>query len=503
MRPLPIVWSLLSITLIAGVSAGVPAASAAPTAKTAKPRATVTSARKTPAPVVADTNLTRLAGDWTGRLVAGSSTLPLVVHLRLRDQGLTGTVDSPNQGATGVAIDTVMVNGAELRFELRALRATYQGTVAPDATGIRGTWRQGSQVVTLDLERQAVLEQHRPQTPVEPRPYDAEEVVVENPAAGVKLAGTFTRPRGGGPFPAVLLIGGSGAQNRDEEIFEHRPFLVLADHLTRHGIAALRLDDRGVGGSTGSLALVTLDDFAADAAAAVRFLAARPDVDHARIGLVGHSEGGLVAPLVAAVDTSVAFVVLLAAPGIPGDSLLMLQGAAIMGVMNQPADMIGWNRRLQRVMFDQVKTASDSASLHQRLSRVISVALPLLPESRQGQVNAQNLAGQVNMMTTRWFRSFVSCDPAPTLRKLRCPVLALTGEKDLQVLPEENLAGIEQALAEGGNREHRTVELPGLNHLFQTAMTGSPGEYGVIEETFAPAALDTITTWIEARAGKR
>jgi len=504
MRPLPVVVSLLSLALIAGVFAGAPAASAAPTAKTAKPGATATSARKTPASVsVADTNLTRLAGDWTGRLVAGSTTLPLVVHLRPRGQGLVATLDSPSQGVTGVAIDTVMVNGAELRFELRSLGAAYQGTVAPDATGIRGTWRQGSQVVTLDLERQAVLEQHRPQTPVEPRPYDAEEVVVENPAAGVKLAGTFTRPRGGGPFPAVLLIGGSGAQNRDEEIFEHRPFLVLADHLTRHDIAVLRLDDRGVGGSTGSLALATLDDFAADAAAATRFLAARPDVDHARIGLVGHSEGGLVAALVAAADPGVAFVVLLAAPGIPGDSLLMLQGAAIMGLLGEPAEMIGWNRRLQRVMFDQVKTAPDSASLHQRLSRVITVALPLLPESRQGQVNAQNLAGQVDMMTTRWFRSFVSCDPAPTLRKLRCPVLALTGEKDLQVLPEENLAGIEQALVDGGNREHRTVELPGLNHLFQTSKNGSPAEYGQIEETFAPAALDTITTWIEARTGKR
>jgi hypothetical protein len=226
-------------------------------------------------------------------------------------------------------------------------------------------------------------------------------------------------------------------------------------------------------------------------------------VDHARIGLVGHSEGGLVAPLVAAADPDVAFVVLLAAPGVPGDSLLMLQGAAIMGVMGEPADMIGWNRRLQRVMFEQVKTAPDSASLHRQLSRVITVALPLLPESRQGQVSAQNLAGQVDMMTTRWFRSFVSCDPAPTLRKLRCPVLALTGEKDLQVLPEENLAGIEQALVAVGNREHRTVELPGLNHLFQTAKTGSPAEYGEIEETFAPAALDTITTWIEARAGRR
>jgi uncharacterized protein len=512
MRPLTLVSSLLSLALLAGASAGV---SAAPTAQTASPRTpapkriaraakagiTATKARKTPAP--ADTNLTRLVGDWTGRLVVGASALPVVVHLRPRGPGLTGTVDSPNQGMTGLAIDTVLVHGAEFRFELWSIHAAYQGTVFPGAAGIRGAWSQGQQVVMLNFTRQAALEQRRPQTPVPPWPYDAEEVVVENPAAGVKLAGTFTKPRGGGPFPAVLLMGGSGTHNRDEEVFEHRPFLVLADHLARHGIAALRLDDRGMGGSTGSLALATLDDLAADAAAAVRFLAARPDVEHARIGLVGHSEGGLVAALVAAADPGIAFVVLLAAPGVPGDSLLMLQGAAVMDAMNEPADMIAWNRRLQRVMFEQVKTAPDSASLRQQLAKVITVALPLLPESRKGQVDAKNLAGQMDLMTTRWFRSFVSCDPASTLRRLRCPVLALTGEKDLQVLPKENLAGIEQALTAGGNREHRAVELPGLNHLFQTAKTGSLAEYGTIEETFAPAALDTITTWIEARVGTR
>lgn len=501
MRHLPIVVSLLSLALIAGASAAVPASPAAPTAK---PRAAAPSAPKTPAAVVvADTNLTRLAGDWTGRLAAGATTLPLVIHLRPQGKGLVATLDSPSQGVTGLAIDTVMVNGAELSFELRSIGASYLGTLAPDATSIRGNWSQGPQVVMFDLQRQVAVEQRRPQTPAEPWPYDAEEVVVENPAAGVKLAGTFTKPRGSDPFPAVLLIGGAGAQNRDEEIDEHRPFLVLADQLTRHGIAVLRLDDRGVGGSTGSLALATLDDFAADAAAAVRFLAARPEVDHARIGLIGRSEGGLVAPLVAAADPGVAFVVLLAAPGIPVDSLLMLQGAAVMGVMGEPADMIGWNRRLQRVMFDQVKTAPDSATLRRQLSRIITVAVPMLPELRQGKVNLQNLTGQVDVMTTRWFRSFVSCDPVPTLRKLRCPVLALAGGKDLQVLPEENLAGIEQALAAGGNREHRVVELPGLNHRFQTAKTGSPAEYGAIEETFAPAALDTITTWIEARVGRR
>ena len=509
MRSLMLAASLLSLALAAVASAATPAAmshapAAARSVRTARPGSA--DARSADAPAQAappDTNLAKLAGDWTGRLAVGPSALHVVVHLARRGAGLAGTLDSPDQGATGLAIDTVTVDGREVRFELRAIHAVYQGVVAGDVSGIRGSWSQGPRTLALDFERLAPLEQRRPQEPARPYPYDEQEVVVESPAAGVRLAGTFTRPRSGGPFPAVLLIGGSGAQNRDEEVFGHRPFRVLADRLTRHGIAVLRLDDRGVGGSTGSLALATLDDFAADAAAAVRFLAARPDVDRARIGLVGHSEGGLVAPLAAAAGPGVGFVVLLAAPGVPGDSLLMLQGAAILQVMGEPAEMIAWNRRLQRVMFEQVRTAPDSASLHRRLDQVIAVALPSLPEADRGKVDAANLSGQVGLMTTRWFRSFVTCDPAPALRRLRCPVLALIGGKDLQVPPRENLAAIGRALAAGGNPDWRALELPGLNHLFQTAPSGSPAEYGTIEETFAPAALDTITTWIEARTGKR
>jgi hypothetical protein len=491
MRRSQFVSSLLFLVLLAGAPAG---AFAAP-ARTAAKRRAVAAPPATPA----DTAGTRLLGDWHGALDAGGARLRLVVHLTRRaGGGLAGTLDSPDQGVKGLVIDTVTVNGRELDFELRSIRAAYHGTVAPDGASVRGTWSQG-RAVMLELTRGAVTAVRRAQDPVKPCPYDEEEVVVENPAAGVRLAGTFTKPRGSGPFPAALLIGGSGPQNRDEEVFEHRPFLVLADHLTRHGIAVLRLDDRGVGGSTGSLALATLDNFVDDAEAAVRFLAARPDVDRARIGLIGHSEGGLVAPRVGTEMPEIAFVVLLAGPGIPGDSLLYLQGAAIMELMGEPAEMIAWNRRLQRVMFGQVKVAPDSVSLRERLSKVITVALPLLPESRRGQVNLENLEGQVQMMTTRWFRSFVAYDPAPALRRLACPVLAVAGGQDMQVLPKENLSAIGRALSVGGNRDFRTIELPGLNHLFQGGGTGSPAEYGVLPETFAPAALDTITAWLEAR----
>lgn len=480
MRRWPLVPSATALVLLAAALAA-PAQGAAPPAASA------------------DAAVTRLIGDWNGALPVGGARLRLVVHLTRRaGGGLAGTMDSPDQGARGLPIDTVIVRGDTLRLELRALRAGYGGVVAANGQAIRGAWTQGG-ALPLDLVRGTVSETRRAQDPVKPYPYVEEEVVVENPAAGVRLAGSFTKPRGSGPFPAALLISGSGAQNRDEEVFEHRPFLVLADHLTRHGIAVLRLDDRGMGGSTGSLALADLDDLVGDAGAAVRFLEARPDVDRARIGLIGHSEGGLVAPRVATETPGIAFVLLLAGPGIPGDSLLYLQGATLMRVMGQPAELIAWNRRLQERLFEQVKAAPDSASLRQRLSGVITDALPLLPEAFVGQVTARSLEGQVGMMSTRWFRSFVSYDPAPALRRLACPTLALTGGKDLQVPPRENLPAIGRALAAGGNRDFRTIELPGLNHLFQSAESGLPAEYPALQETFAPAALDTITTWLEAR----
>jgi hypothetical protein len=322
--------------------------------------------------------------------------------------------------------------------------------------------------------------------------------VVVNDTAGVRLAGTLTKPRGRGPFPAVLLATGSGPQDRDEALLGHRPFLVLADRLTRAGLAVLRCDDRGVGGSTGSFAGATTLDFAADARAGLAYLRSRRDVDRTRIGLIGHSEGGIVAPLVAA-DGGVAFVVLLAAPGVPGDSLLALQGAAVLRAMGESDSVVAWNGRLQRRLFAVLKAPGESSGLRQRLLEVIDRAVDELPADQRGVVNRSNMTAQAEMMSSPWFRWFVAYDPAPALARLACPVLALNGALDMQVPAKENLAAITRALAAAGNRDARTLELPGLNHLLQTSPTGSPAEYGTIEETIAPAALDTIATWIEAR----
>jgi hypothetical protein len=458
-----------------------------------------------PAPAAgsSDASAGRVLGDWHGSLLVGGTPLRLAVHFVRRADGiLMGTLDNPDQGAMGLAMDSVAVAGDTLRFTMSTIHGSYVGALAAD-TLVSGTWTQGSAALPLDWIRGALPVRSRAQDPTKPYPYDEGEVVVENRAAGARLAGTLTRPRGTGPFPAALLITGSGPQNRDEELLGHRPFLVLADHLTRHGVAVLRLDDRGVGKSTGNFGTATTPDFASDARAAVDYLAARPDVDRTRIGLIGHSEGAVVAPMVAAGAKDIAFVVLLAGPGVPGDSLLYLQGAAVMRAMGEREDMILWNRRLQELMFAEVKTAPDSAALRQRLIKVIVAATQQLDPSRRGQVNDQVLGGQVAMMTSPWFRFFVGYDPGPALRRLTCPVLAITGSLDLQVTPKENLSAITDALTAGGNRDHDVRELPLLNHLFQTSTTGSPAEYGTIEETFAPAALDTISTWIGTRvAGK-
>jgi hypothetical protein len=447
--------------------------------------------------------LRRLIGDWNGALGVGGQKIRIVFHFTLRADGkLAATMDSPDQGAMGLVMDEVVLRGDSLRLTLASVHGSYRGLLAADGLGIKGTWFQGGVSMPLDFGRGEPPELRRPQDPLKPYPYDVEEVVIDNPAADVKLAGTLTTPRGSGPFPAAVLISGSGPQNRDEELLGHRPFLVLADRLTRAGLAVLRCDDRGTALSTGSFATATTADFAADVRAEVEWLKTRARVDSARIGLVGHSEGGLVAPLLAADRKDIAFLVLAAGPGVPGDSLLMIQSKALLQSSHQQDSLTAWNSDLQRKLFALVKAEKDSISLRQDLRAMIAGAVQDLPASQSGLVNPRFAEQQAQMLSSPWFRWFVDYDPRPALQRVTCPVLALTGGCDLQVPAEVNLPAIAAALRAGGNRDFATVEMPGLNHLFQTSATGLPAEYGVIEETIAPAALDTITNWIVARVGK-
>jgi pimeloyl-ACP methyl ester carboxylesterase len=336
---------------------------------------------------------------------------------------------------------------------------------------------------------------NRPQEPKKPYPYDEEEVGYENKRDGVKLAGTLTLPRGKGPFPATLLITGSGPQDRNESLLGHKPFLVLADYLTRQGIVVLRVDDRGVGGSTGSVPDSTTENFAADVTAGIEFLKTRKEIDPKQIGLIGHSEGGLIAPMVAAQNGDVAFIVLMAGTGLTGEEILYLQGALILKAGGASAEQLAKQRATQEGMFKILKEEKDPATAEKRLHEELSRNLTEEAKKKSEQA----IAAQIKRANTPWFRYFLTLDPRPALRKVKCPVLALNGENDLQVPATENLREIEAALKAGGNKDVTIVSLPKLNHLFQTSETGSMSEYAKIEETIAPVALKTIGDWILKR----
>jgi uncharacterized protein len=449
-----------------------------------------------------------IAGLWQGTLKAGSVTLRVVFKIEKKPDGsLTGTLDSIDQGAKDIPLSEVRLQGSDVRFQVSSISGVYEGKLAPDGAAMTGEWKQGGVTLPLKLERVEKLpEIRRPQEPQKPYPYLEEEVAYENRAGGSRLAGTLTMPRDGGPFPAVLLITGSGAQDRNETVMGHRPFLVLADTLTRRGIAVLRVDDRGVGGSTGDMARATTQAFAGDALAGVAYLKTRKEIDPRKIGLVGHSEGGLIAPICAARSKEIAFIVLMAGPGLPGEQILYRQSALILKASGAPSSLIAKNRAAQERMFAVLKRKKNDAAAEKTL-RAIYARLPL-PSGDPTKATAPGKATEtlpaereaaLKMMLTPWFRFFLTYDPRPALRKVTCPVLAVNGEKDLQVAAKENLRAIREALRAGRNRDYTVRELPNLNHLLQTSQTGSPDEYARIEETIAPAALQVIGDWIVAR----
>src|SRR5271157_2136579 len=427
-------------------------------------------------------------GAWMGTLDAGAMKLRIVFHITNTEDGLTATMDSPDQNAKGLPVTTVTRDGASLKLEMKQIAGGFDAKIAKDLTTIEGTWTQGGSSLPLVLKRvkdAAELERRRPQNPVKPYPYRDEEVSYANPVASITLAATLTIPPGKGPFPAVLLIAGSGPHDRDEALMGHRPFLVLADHLTRHGIAVLRADDRGVGKSGGNFATGTTADFATDAEAGVAYLKERREVDPHKIGLIGHSEGGIIAPMVAARNPNVAFIVMMAGPGIPGDQILVAQSRLISEAAGQNPVEAEKDANQEREVLALVKNEKDSAALESDLRKRLA-----------GKGTDAQLDAQIKALTSPWFRYFLAYDPAGALKKVQCPVLALNGEKDLQVPPTLNLPVIRQALEEGGNKHFETDELPGLNHLFQTARTGAPSEYAEIEETISPVALEKIGGWI-------
>jgi hypothetical protein len=429
-------------------------------------------------------------GAWMGSLDTGAIKLRVVFRIVNTEDGLTATLDSPDQGVKGIAASSVKREGSSLKIEAASVGGAFAGKIAADFSSIEGTWTQGGGTAPLALKRvkdEAELQPKRPQNPVKPYPYREEEVGYDSSAAKLRLAGTLTIPEGKGPLPAVLLISGSGPHDRDETLMGHKPFLVLSDYLTRHGIAVLRVDNRGVGKSTGTFANATTADLSNDAEAGFAYLKTRAEIDPHRIGLIGHSEGGIIAPMIAARNREVAFVVMMAGTGVPGDQVLAAQVEAIAVAGGKSPEKAAQAAAAEREFLKLVEAGADQATLEKMMRAKMADDVP------EGQVEMQ-----AREITSPWFRYFLTYDPATALRKVTCPLLAINGSKDTQVLPAQNLPAIRKALQEGGNQRFEVDELPGLNHLFQTAKTGSPAEYAQIEETMSRVALEKIASWIAA-----
>ena len=435
----------------------------------------------------------KLNGNWSGKLDLPGTKLEIIFKISADEDGnLSSKMEVPMQGAKDLPVSETTVNGDSLKLTVAMIMGKFSGKIISDSI-IEGNWKQSGATLPLILKKtKIVTEIKRPQTPKAPFPYLSEEVEYINPKSGLKLAGTLTVPDNAAKFPAVILITGSGAQDRDETIFEHKPFLVIADYLTRNGIAVLRVDDRGVGGSEKNSKEATSEDFAVDVLAGIEFLKTRKEIDTGKIGLIGHSEGGLIAPMVANSSTDVAFIVLLAGTGINGEQIIYKQVELLNRAAGLTDEQVNEKLKLQKAIFEILLNNKDTVNRLERLQQVYSNG------TYQTMSDDQKKAIDIVLkaLNSKWYCFFLTYDPYPALTKLKCSVLALNGSKDLQVPAVENLAAIEKALKEGGNKNFKTMELENLNHLFQTCETGEVSEYAQIEETISPSVLEIIKDWI-------
>ncbi len=438
-------------------------------------------------------------GHFEGAITVMGRDLAIMVDFRTAEGSLAATIEIPMQGARDVPLTNVRFDAPKIHFELPAGPgiAAFDGEVKGDE--IAGTFVQGGAEGTFRLKRGTAAKVEPPKEA--PPPYREDEVKFKN-GDEATLAGTLTLPPSGGPFAAVILISGSGPQNRDEEIFGFKPFKILADHLTRNGIAVLRYDDRGVGASTGSPAQATTEDFAGDAAAAVAFLKARKEIDPAKIGLLGHSEGGIVAPMVAAKKGGVAFIVMMSGMGVPGEQTLLEQGELLGRAGGATEQDVAEERDLQKRIFAAVRSGKGWDDVRAEVKKTALERIAKMPEAKRRTISDPDryadmmIDGQLAMAKSPWLKFFLDYDPAPALEKVKCPVLVLLGEKDLQVPAESNRKAIVAALAKGGNPDVTVKVFPGANHLYQAAVTGSYLEYATLKKEFVPGFLDTISQWI-------
>jgi len=432
-------------------------------------------------------------GDWIGQLSSGFKVRVHISNTNSGNSGYSGYLTNPSGNET--AFDQVVCDGAHLHFSVKKLNLSYDA----EWNGKEHAWSGNlifQQIYPLTLKRATAADiapavHKRPQEEAISAgqlPYQQIDVLFDNRVAHNRLAGTLTMPLGGGPFPAVVLVSGTGHNTRDEDVWDHKVFLVLADALSRRGFAVLRYDKRGVGGSTGNYDAATTADFATDADAAVIWLRTHPKIDPEQIGILGHSEGGIIAPLVAASDNNVAFVLMIAGPALRGDKLFVEQSAMTAKAYGAPQDYVERRKLFDQQLYRAIVAAPSTAEAH-------TVADGLVAEGIKDHLVDQNEAEALaSNDTSVWERYFLAYDPAPTLARLKIPVLAVYGSLDVQVPGTDDAMAASDALR--GNPNSVVVLLPGKNHLMQDAKTGGPNEYNDIEETISPSALNLIVGWL-------
>lgn len=452
-------------------------------------------------------------GTWQGRLAFSGASLQLIVHLKNTGGIYSAVMDSPDQGAKGIPVSSVTVTGDSLLLTVAAVGGKLSGRFTTDTT-FRGEWFQGASL-PLTLSKlspgQAVAEPKRPQTPKPPFAYKSEDVIYTNKDKSIQYGATITSPQGAGPFPAVVLITGSGQQNRDEELFGHKPFAVLADYLTRKGYVVLRADDRGVGKTGGDVKSATSKDFAGDVMTGLDYLKTLLQVNKAKLGLIGHSEGGMIAQLVAAERSDIDFVVMLAGPGQKIIDLMAGQNKAILEKAGLAPDAVSSYVDLYKAVMRSVAYAPSDTAAKQAAMPLLNAWIAKTPKDVvKATTNIETETDKkafvdefVKGVRSPWFDYFIKYNPDDYVRKMKTKVLALNGDKDIQVLSEPNLTALKTSLQKSGSKNFETIELKGLNHLFQRCRKCTVAEYAELEETIAPEALEAIGQWVERNVAKR
>jgi pimeloyl-ACP methyl ester carboxylesterase len=429
-----------------------------------------------------------ITGDWQGELKFQGNALGINFHINKTENGFASTMDVPLQGVEGYKSDATTYIDSLLTIQIKELGIQYQGKLALKDTLV-GNFSQNGMSFKLNLKRGNNLP-NRPQEPKPPYDYVIKEVSYKSTTDDVVLAGTLSLPKGDGPFPAVMLLSGSGPQDRNSSIFGHKPFLLLAHELTQSGIAVLRFDERGVGESGGRTSEMTMATQMGDAQAGINYLLSNNQINRTKIGLLGHSLGGILAPKLA-IENDIDFLVLLAAPGVNGDAMMLKQRKDLLKLRGATDKQIeGTNGMLASLYSELRKSSLEDEALKTELQKKLAVKY-------QSTIPEKELNEMVNsIVDNEELMAILKSSPANYFQKVSCPVLALNGSKDFQVSAKENLAAIEKALSDGGNTAIETHELEGLNHLFQDSDTGDISEYQLIEQTMSPEVLRLITEWV-------